>query len=85
VILWTHSKHGRQRASDLRRSLEGEPFVRPSIANDPEHWRKRAEEMRTLANEIKDPLSKETMLRIADDYERLAKRAHERANPGGHR
>ncbi len=63
----------------LRRSLEGEPFVRPSIANDPEHWRKRAEDMRTLANEIKDPLSKETMLRIADDYERLAKRAKDRA------
>jgi hypothetical protein len=70
---------------DLRRSLEGGPFVRPSIANDPEHWRKRAKDMRMLANEIKDPLSKETMLRIADDYERLAKRAQERANPGGHR
>jgi hypothetical protein len=53
--------------------------VRPSIANDPEHWRKRAEDMRMLAKEIKDPLSKETMLRIADDYERLAKRAKERA------
>jgi hypothetical protein len=49
--------------------------VRPSISNDPEHWRKRAEDMRMLAKEIKDPLSKETMLRIADDYERLAKRA----------
>jgi hypothetical protein len=59
--------------------------VRPSIANNPDHWRKRAEEMRMLANEIKDTLSKETMLRIADDYERLAKRAKERANPGGHR
>jgi hypothetical protein len=54
--------------------------VPTSIANDPEHWRKRAKDMRALANEIKDPLSKETMLRIADDYERLAKRAAERAS-----
>jgi molecular chaperone GrpE (heat shock protein) len=52
--------------------------VPTSIANDPEHWRKRAEDMRTLANEIKDPLSKQTMLRIAADYERLAERAEER-------
>jgi hypothetical protein len=59
--------------------LREDSFVRPSIAYDPEHWRKRAEDMRTLANEIKDPLSKETMLRIADDYEHLAKRADDRA------
>jgi hypothetical protein len=78
MILWTYSKHGRRRASDLRRSLEG-AFVPTSIANDPEHWRKRAEDMRTLANEIKDPLSKQTMLKIAEDYDRLAKRAEARA------
>jgi hypothetical protein len=53
--------------------------VPTSIANDPEHWRKRAEDMRTLANEIKDPLSKQTMLKIAEDYDRLAKRAEARA------
>jgi hypothetical protein len=52
--------------------------VPTSIANDPEHWRKRAQEMRDLAAEIKDPLSKQTMLRIAEDYDRLAKRAEGR-------
>ena len=50
-----------------------------SPINDPEHWCKRAEEMRTLAEEVKDPQSKQMMLRIAEDYERLAKRADERA------
>jgi hypothetical protein len=52
--------------------------------NDPEHWRKRAEEMRSLADGIKDEISKQTMLRIAEDYERLARRAAERSNSSPH-
>jgi hypothetical protein len=53
--------------------------VHTSFINDPEHWRQRAEEIRTLADDMKDEISKKMMLRIAQDYERLAQRADERA------
>jgi TctA family transporter len=33
--------------------------------NDPKHWRERAEEARTVADELTDPDSKRAMLRIA--------------------
>ena len=44
-------------ASDLRRSREGN-FVPASLINDPEHWRKRADEARSLAYDMKDEISK---------------------------
>jgi len=44
-----------------------------------EHWRKHADEACSLADDMKDEISKQIMLQIADDYERLAKRA-ERPN-----
>ena len=43
--------------------------------NDPEHWRQRAEESRVLAQQMSDETSKKMMLKIADDYEKLAARA----------
>ena len=47
--------------------------------NDPKHWLDRAKEARALAERMDDPEAKRTMLKNADDYERLAKRAEERA------
>jgi hypothetical protein len=46
--------------------------------NDPKHWRGRAEEARVHAEEISDPEARKTMLQIAEDYEKLAKRAEQR-------
>jgi len=43
------------------------PLVNCGAAKfDPEHWRKRANEARSLADDMKDKISKQTMLQIAD-------------------
>jgi hypothetical protein len=49
-----------------------------SFLNDPAHWRDRAEEARTRADQMSDPQCKSAMVRIANDYELLAQRAAER-------
>jgi hypothetical protein len=46
--------------------------------NDPKHWRDRAEEARTVADGLTHPDSKRRLLRIADDYDVLAKHAEKR-------
>lgn len=47
--------------------------------NDPEYWRKRAEEARAIAVQMTDHHTKAVMLGIAQDYEKLAVRAEERS------
>jgi hypothetical protein len=49
-----------------------------SFINDPAHWRHRAEEMRTLAEGMSSNETRQIMMRIAADYERLAERAEQR-------
>jgi hypothetical protein len=48
--------------------------------NDPRHWQDRAENMRALAEQMQDADSKQSMLNIADEYEKLAKRAEGRSD-----
>jgi hypothetical protein len=48
--------------------------------NDPGHWRDRAEEMRALAQDVQDEAARQTMLRLAQDYDRLAARAEQRSD-----
>jgi hypothetical protein len=49
-----------------------------SLYNDPRHWRERGEEIRSSADGIDDPKSKQIMHKIADEYEKLAERAEKR-------
>jgi hypothetical protein len=46
--------------------------VASQIADDPAHWRQRAQEARREAEQIDDPSIKSALLEIAAAYERLA-------------
>ena len=52
----------------------------PTFLNNSQRWRDRADEMRSLASETSDPESRMIMLRLANDYESLARRAERLAN-----
>ncbi len=54
----------------------------PSLFEDPDHWRSRAEEARAIAGEMRDAQSKQMMLEIAVGYDRLAERAAARQTKG---
>ena len=43
----------------------------------PEYWRQRADRVRKAAEELFDQHARETLVRIANNYEPLAKRAEE--------
>jgi len=50
--------------------------------NDAKHWRDRAAEMRVLSTMMKDMETQTIMVRLADDYDKLAERAEIRSNGG---
>jgi Asp/Glu/hydantoin racemase len=54
-----------------------------SHLNDPNYWRDRAEELRAVAEHLKDPNAKAMVLGCAGDYDILAQRAEERLKAGG--
>ncbi|MBV9289697.1 MAG: hypothetical protein JO288_18115 [Hyphomicrobiales bacterium] len=50
----------------------------PSLLYDPEHWRSRAEEARTIAEQMMDRDAIATMLKVAEQYEEMAQKAERR-------
>jgi len=54
------------------------PLSYEQVRDNPAHWQERAEEARSIAEQMSDPDSKQMMLRIAEDYERLAAHARRR-------
>jgi hypothetical protein len=50
-----------------------------NTSDDPEYWRSRAAEARAVAVKMLDAHTKAIMLSIAQDYEKLAHRAEQRA------
>ena len=51
----------------------------PARTDNPEFWRFRAEEVRTIAEEMKHAEPKAMMAKIADEYEQIAKFFEENA------
>jgi hypothetical protein len=64
---------------DLAPSGGAECALMVSLKDDPEHWRKRAEDLRTLAEDMSDRVAKTTLLNLAVQYESVARRAEIRA------
>ena len=50
----------------------------PSLLDDPDHCRLRAQEMRDLASRIGKESARAELLKMAEDYEQMARRAEER-------
>jgi hypothetical protein len=58
--------------------------VKARPIHDPKHWRDRTAEMRALAATMKEVEAQAIMVRLADDYDRLAEHAakHLGTDPG---
>jgi hypothetical protein len=46
--------------------------------NDPEYWRGRAEEARTIGERMVDGEARESMFKVAEQYEELGRKAERR-------
>ena len=51
----------------------------PATAAPPSDWRKRAAEARAMATRLQDPVAKQSLLGVADNYDRLADYAEGRS------
>ena len=51
--------------------------------NDAKHWRDRAAQMRVLSDAMKELEAQRMMLKLANDYDKLADRAEDRASRDG--
>jgi hypothetical protein len=57
-----------------------EIFPVPGIAEDAEHWHRRAAEARAEAERMQNPEAKRAMLEVAEAYERIALAAGSRTD-----
>jgi hypothetical protein len=53
--------------------------MKQRLIDDAQHWRDRAEEVRTQAEHMNNAQARMMMRGIAESYEKLARRAEERA------
>jgi hypothetical protein len=53
------------------------------LLDNAKYWRSRAEEARVVAESVEDTQSKQIMLCIVRDYERMAELADQRVESGG--
>jgi hypothetical protein len=60
------------------RSFHGRGQDRPRLFGTSEHWVARAKKTHNAAAHISDPAAKQAMLEIAENYEKIAKRAEAR-------
>jgi len=91
VIVATNHMRSRPRGHPVSRSVQDRKNVPgtcfrlrcfsadmpASLINDPEHWRDRAREKRALADRLTNEQVKQTVLRVANDYERLTEQAEQ--------
>src|SRR5215469_7890620 len=63
----------------VKRCAAGLGEAVPLLNNNPERWRKRAEEARALARQMTDFIGEQEMMEVADKYDRLADSAEQLA------